>query len=254
MGSFSTGLVSVTFRQLNASEIVALVAKAGQAQIEWGGDVHVPPTDIANATAVRRLTEEAGLTSAAYGSYYRVGHSEREGLPFAQVLDTAVALNAPTIRVWAGTRDSKDADDAYRVAVADDARRIASLAAQTGVRVAFEYHGGTISDNAAAALSLLEAADHPNLSTLWQPSVGVAPADRLGSLNAVLPRVAHVHVFQWDHPLRFPLADGAMEWRAYLDALSGANRAFPLLLEFVENDDPKAYLRDAATLREWIGG
>jgi sugar phosphate isomerase/epimerase len=173
-------------------------------------------------------------------------------LAFGAVLDTAVALGAPVIRVWAGTRDSKDADDAYVAMVAADAHRIGSLAADAGVRVAFEYHGGTIADNAPAALALLRAANHPNLSTLWQPSVGVTPAERLTSLQTVLPRVAHVHVFQWEHPQRFPLSDGAAEWETYLTTLTALDREVPLLLEFVENDAPAAYLRDAATLATWL--
>ena len=58
------------------------------------------------AREVRGLTEAAGLTVAAYGSYYKAGHSEAAGLPFPQVLDTALALGAPVIRVWAGPAGS----------------------------------------------------------------------------------------------------------------------------------------------------
>ncbi|MEI6425370.1 MAG: hypothetical protein WCP55_24380 [Lentisphaerota bacterium] len=36
--------------------------------------------------------------------------SEAEGLSFASVLDTAVALGAPTIRIWAGNCDFGKAD------------------------------------------------------------------------------------------------------------------------------------------------
>jgi 3-dehydroshikimate dehydratase len=78
-----SGLVSITFRQLSPAEIAALAAQAGLEAIERGGDVE-------EARAVRRTTEDAGLQVAAYGAYYRVGHEEP--CPFAEVLETAVAL------------------------------------------------------------------------------------------------------------------------------------------------------------------
>jgi sugar phosphate isomerase/epimerase len=220
--------------------------------IEWGGDIHVPHGDLDTATEVGQLTRDAGLVNACYGSYYRLASDEPDSVTFSTILATAVALGAPVIRVWAGNRDSADATDEYIAAVAADAHRIAELAVAKGVRVAFEYHGGTITDNAAAVKRLLASANHPNLGTLWQPSVRASPADRLAALTTLLADVAHVHVFQWIGTDRIPLSEGVSEWRAYLAALNSVDRDVPLLLEFVENDDPAAFLRDAATLRGWL--
>ncbi|MCU0793379.1 MAG: sugar phosphate isomerase/epimerase [Opitutaceae bacterium] len=102
------GLVSITFRKLSPVEIVGLVRKAGLRGIEWGGDVHAPHGDIGRAREVRALTEDAGLKVAAYGSYYRAGWSEANGLSFKHVLDSAVELGAPTIRVWPGNKGSAE--------------------------------------------------------------------------------------------------------------------------------------------------
>ncbi|HNC24059.1 MAG TPA: sugar phosphate isomerase/epimerase, partial [Opitutaceae bacterium] len=96
------GLVSVTFRALTPTQIVALVRQAGLRGIEWGGDIHVPHGNLARAREVREMTQEAGLSVAAYGSYYRAAQSEADGLAFEHVRATAVELGAPTIRVWAG--------------------------------------------------------------------------------------------------------------------------------------------------------
>ena len=101
-------LVSITFRKLDPPAIVQLVKQACLVGIEWGGDIHVPHGDRARAREVRALTEEAGLTTYAYGSYYRAGHSEDEGLSFEAVCASACALNAPTIRVWAGKQDAAE--------------------------------------------------------------------------------------------------------------------------------------------------
>ena len=87
-----SGLVSITFRQLSPGDIIDLVKKAGLDGIEWGGDIHVPHGDIAKAEEVYSLTRDAGLDIPAYGSYYKVGESEQEGLAFNDVLISAAAL------------------------------------------------------------------------------------------------------------------------------------------------------------------
>ena len=92
------GLVSITFRPLSPQELIKLVAEAGLKAIEWGGDIHVPHGDVSRAQEVGRQTTEAGLSVAAYGSYYRLGVSEAAGLAFEQVLDSAVEDASRMIR------------------------------------------------------------------------------------------------------------------------------------------------------------
>ncbi len=66
-------MVSVTFRSMECEEIVKLAKKAGLSSIEWGGDVHVPQGDTKKAKEAKKMTEDAGVTTAAYDSYFRVG-------------------------------------------------------------------------------------------------------------------------------------------------------------------------------------
>ena len=248
------GLVSITFRKLTPAEIVALVRKAGLQGIEWGGDVHVPHGDVGRAREVRALTQEAGLRVAGYGSYYRAGWSETNGLPFKQVLDSAVELGAPTIRVWPGNKGSADASESERWAVIEDLRRIAKLAAQVGVTISTEFHGGTLTDTNDSASQLLVEVDQANLFTYWQPHNGETTEDCVAGLRAVLPRVSNVHVFHWwpSAAERHPLADGAERWAEFwreLKPLPGERFA---MLEFVRDDLAESFLRDAATLRAWL--
>lgn len=250
MSIFVPGLVSITFRKLSPQQVVDLVSQAGLTGIEWGGDVHVPHGDLSAAADVRRLTADAGLETTAYGSYYRVGGDIEPS--FEAVLDTAAELDAPVIRVWAGNKDSDKVDDAYVQNVADDAIRIADLAQAQGIAVAFEYHGGTIADKASATLALLARANHPNLRTLWQPSVTEQQAERIDTLKAVSEPLAHVHVFQWEGVERLPLAAGNDEWPTYLDILVQRARPTALLIEFVTGDEPAQFLADAKTLQGWI--
>ena len=248
------GLVSITFRALSPAEIVALVRQAGLRGIEWGGDIHVPHGDLPRAREVRGLTQRAGLQVAAYGSYYRAVQSESEGLAFARVLETALALGAPVIRVWAGPAGSKAASPGLRAQVAADLHRVAALAADAHVGVSLEFHNGTLTDTAESTARLLTEVGHPNLSTYWQPPLEQDTAAGLQDLRRLLPRLTHVHVYHWrpGSTDRLPLADGAARWRSFLDLAATAPGDRYAMLEFVEGDAPANFLRDAATLQGWL--
>ncbi|MBN2390096.1 MAG: TIM barrel protein [Anaerolineae bacterium] len=246
-----SGLVSITFRQLTPQAIVDLVAQSGLDAIEWGGDVHVPHGDVAQARLVRQMTEEAGLAVAAYGSYYRVGHGEP--VPFKAVVKSAVALGAPTIRVWAGKQGTATADAAYWARVVEDSRAIGNLAQQAGIVVAYEYHGNTLTDTNASALRLLRTVAHDNVKTYWQPPGGATLDENLAGLDAILPWLVNVHVFSWreinGQCERMLLNAKADEWAQYLDKITATGRDHFAMIEFVRDDDPANFLKDAETLK-----
>ncbi len=252
MSTIYPGLVSITFRQLSPTEVIDLVAQAQLTGIEWGGDIHVPHGDVATAEIVRQQTLDAGLQIAAYGSYYRVSHNETG--PFSAVLEAAVALGAPTIRVWAGRQGSDSADEAYWQAVIEDSRRIADLAAAAGMTVAYEFHAKTLTDTNEAARTLLERVDHPNIRAYWQPPRHSTVAYNLAGIEAVAPWLDNIHVYQWHRESgeREALAAGHGDWQQYLDKISPFGGERFAMLEFVQDDTPDAFLRDAATLRQWL--
>lgn len=232
------GLVSVTFRHLSPAAIVALVAGAGLAAIEWGGDVHVPAGDVRTAREVRARCADNGIAVEAYGSYYRA-----EG-DFGPVLATALALGAPRIRVWAGSAGS--AEQPGRAAVVEDLRAVAALAGGEGVEIAVEYHAHTLTDTLGSALDLF--AEVPALKPYWQPPVGSTVDDALAAVAALSP--VAVHVFSWaENGARLPLAAREDLWRPVFAALPAGCHA---LLEFVRDDSPEVFARDAATLRHWL--
>jgi 3-dehydroshikimate dehydratase len=250
------GLVSITFRKLAPDAIVKLIVQGGLRSVEWGGDVHVPHGNLATARAVKRMTDEAGLAVSAYGSYYLAAAAPDKTPAFEAVLDSALALGAPSIRVWAGNRASADADDSHRAAVTTDLLRIAERAARHGVTIGIEYHAGTLTDTPESAAALLDAvAAAPNVWSYWQPRHGLTVGENLNEIDLLRPRLGSVHVFHWwpTAATRLPLADGRERWSAYLTALapSGAQRRH-VLLEFVRGDDEQQFIADAATLRQLI--
>lgn len=252
---YQAGLVSITFRQLKPEAIVKLVQESGLTGIEWGGDVHVPHGELMTAREVAKMTADHGLKVAAYGSYYRLNQSESEGLSFDTVLKTAVSLGAPSIRVWAGRKASADADDAHWTRVVEESLRIAEMAAKENIEIAYEYHCNTLTDTPESTARLLDAAQHPNLFTLWQPTNGETTEYCLDALEQVLPRLHNLHVFHWwpDTKTRHPLKEGEEPWARYLEKSKDSPRKDRYcLLEFVKDNLPEQFLADAKALKNWL--
>lgn len=242
------GLVSVTFRRLPPAEVVRAAVLARLEGIEWGADVHVRPGDLNQAREVRQRTFDAGLAVASYGSYYRVGQGEEGQAPFEAVLETALVLGAPTVRVWAGPAD--------RLAVLAGLVRIGIRAGAAGVEVATEFHDGTLADSAAAAAALLDEAGLPGLKTYWQAPHGMTDQQRLAGLRLLGPRVSNLHVFHWTQEspgehLRHPLA-ASTGWPRWLKTVCGWPGDRWALLEFTAGDSVEQLTADAAVLRKWL--
>lgn len=255
------GLVSVTFRALSAESVLALAVRCGLHAIEWGGDVHVPHGDLGRATMVGTLTRSRGLAVASYGSYYRfddaLGIDAADAPHFDQVLDTAVALGAPVVRIWAGRRASAACPASDRDRIVQSARQAGDRAAARGLTLAFEYHANTLTDTPASARALLSSIDHPQVRSLWQPSHRVDRAANGRALSDMLPWLVGVHLFYWGpggFSDRLSLADGALDVAAWLAVLRSAasNDRLPVMLEFVRDDDPEQLRRDALTLTELL--
>ena len=253
------GIVSITFRGTSPEEILERAAAAGLEGIEWGGDVHVPHGDLSAARRVGELTRGSDLSVVAYGSYYRFGEIfGREGPDFGAVLDSAEALGAPVVRVWAGSKGSDGTDENERRRLVEAARRHGENAGARGMVVAFEYHRNTLTDTNDSAATLLEEIAHPNVRTLWQPPNGASLEYCLDGLRRVLPRLEHLHCFHWGasgSDDKRPLHEGKELWLSYLEEVAGATPHSQdrwVLLEFVPGGSWESLYRDARTLRDWI--
>lgn len=180
------GLCSVTLRSATPDEVIEVAARAGLAGIEWGADVHVPAGDEAEAARVRAATERAGLAVTSYGSYFlRRGEPDLAG--FDAVLASARVLGAPRIRIWAGSWGSAEATPEGRAALERVVREAGASATAAGIELAFEFHGGTLTDTTASTVNLLGAL--PGVGTYWQPPVGLADDAAVAGLERVIDRV-----------------------------------------------------------------
>jgi len=251
----STGLVSITFREFSPEKIVEIVKEAQLESIEWGGDVHVPHGDLKTAEKVALLTRRAGLKVADYGSYYRVGESETEGLKFSDVLATAKVLGAEVVRVWAGRKNSQDATAEYWKGVVSETVRIADAAEEEDVKISFEFHDGTLNNTAESSVRFLADINHRNVKTHWQPMHGAGMERNCQSIEVLMPWIFAVHTFHWWPTLRDKhlLAEGESDWTGYIEEFRNSGREIPFLLEFVKDGSVESFFADAATLKSWIG-
>ena len=246
------GAVSATFRKtpLSADEVIALLRECGLKAVEWSENAHVFPDDPEGAEALRRKTEAAGLRVAAYGSYYRLGENEDPLKAFQKSLVSAAALGAPVIRVWAGVKASADTGPEERLRLAREAALIAEEAQKRGIKTAFEWHKNTLTDTNESAKRLLDEACHPNLYCLWQPTAALTPRERAEGIRLMGGRLLNFHVYSWPDGRRGPL--NAAEWQYYFDAAGALTGERCALLEFVRDDDPDQFRRDARTLLELL--
>ena len=262
------GICTITLKHLAPDQVIELAASNKLQGIEWWGGEHVRPGDLPTALDVGAATRAAGLAISTYGSYNRVGVVGTENPSFETVLETAVELGAPSIRVWAGDRDREQADAAFQKTVLSELNRIADLAAEAGVSITVEFHGGTLTNTNANAAWLLGEVPHNNVRFSWQPPHGFEPDHCLDGLRSLLQRLGTVHVFHWtigsfekslwteaekkprwpEDFHRHPLADGVDRWAAYLQLASSAEGTHFALLEFARGDSAEQAAADARTL------
>ena len=245
------GLCSVTFREKNVEEIIALATEENLEVIEWGSDNHVPEDNIEHANRVAKLMADAGLKTNSYGSYYQLGSFEN----FSAYVEIATVLGASVIRVWAGERGSREANENDRFKVVEDAKRISEFAASKGIAIGLEYHQGTLTDTPESAETLMREINSPYIQLYWQPAESLTVKERIDSLSKLAPWIKNVHVFHWeDYHNRFPLQDGFDEWKQYIQIIQDES---PLeqdfLLEFVPGKDQVQGFRESVeTLKQLV--
>lgn len=243
------GLCSVTLRHLPPGDVVEVCVDAGLGRIEWGADVHAPPSDLAAVAGVRELTAAAGLTVASYGSYWRAGVSPVSDL--APVVAAAATLGAPRVRVWAGELGTDAADEATWDTVVGSLREGCVIARDHGIQLALEFHPNTLTDSVDTALELLDRVGDDALRTYWQPRLDEETGPSSEGLRRLLPVLAGIHVFSWwPAANRLRLRERSDLWSAVADLLIAEAEPCDLLLEFVPDDDQTLVGEEAATLRD----
>ena len=252
---FGTGLVSVTFRDRTIYDILGICENNNLHEIEIGSDVHAPKENIAGCEKIKEAAAVHGINIVSYGTYYRLGEYTDPEKEFNAYLEAADALGTTNLRLWAGNGSSRTLVGDVRKKLTGEARLLADMAKKRSKTISFEYHGGTLTDDADSALTLMREIDRSNAYLYWQPSQYLDTDSNVAALRKVLSFVSNVHVFAWDarggELIKFPLSDYTEQWKRYLDILSSDGRKRSLLLEFVKDGSKEQLSSDAAALNEW---
>lgn len=244
-----SSLTSITFRDKSPEEIVALVKKAELDAIEWAGKgIHVPAGDKEAAMKAKKLCRDNGIEISGYGSYYYATPEES----FAPVLESALILEAPVIRVWAGKGygPSENYPEDVRKGFTERLQQAALDAKAYGITVATEYHASTLVDNLGSAQRLLTEA--PELCTYWQMRTHPhqTAEEDLADIQALGKRIVNVHALWHREGEKETLEDGREVMSRYLQAVKTYGNAGYAAIEFVKDGTVEQFFEDAKVLKE----
>ena len=253
---------SVTFRALEPELVITCLVESGVNAIEWSGDTHAPPGDLERAAKLRKLCDSKNIRIFSYGSYFQSDEQGAGKGPFSratncdEVVQTANALGAKSIRVWAGRMASVEASDGYRKEVRTCLQQICDHTSVHGMDVHLEFHRNTLADSVESTVALLDAVDRKNLFSYWQPRHRASESEGVAEIQALGKSLSHVHVFNWvyhgDLMTREPLSAARSLWVSYLIAASRIQRHRYAIIEFVPDDTLEQFKDDILSLREII--
>lgn len=250
--SGSLGMCSVTLRELPWLKVLEVATTAKLSVLEWGADIHAPLGNVPLLAEIRSACEQNQIRIGSYGSYWRAGESTDENI--LELIQSAEALGAPRIRIWAGTKSSVETSSNEVETMIASTIKLADLAAQYNIEIAFEFHENTFTDTPESALDLIRRINKTNVKLYWQPPNNYSDEKVIESLSKMINEVSAIHVFSWwPNQERHPLEFRSEMWKEILRVIQNQGRVLDLLLEFVPDNDPNLVISDAEFLRKIVG-
>ena len=244
------GVTSLTFKQNTPEEIVEIVKGSSAVGIEWGeNENHAPLGDLPRADEIKELTLSNGLEVFSFGSYYKLGEPIEK---FERTLQTALSLDSPVIRIWAGGKSpnillESDFDD-----YVSQAKIIGDIAKENNISVCFEYHNNTLTENANSAKRLMDAVNHPNVGLYWQPNFDYDFAENLAGLKSIVGHVTkNIHINNHSADAGYKsLSEIKDDLNGYFKVISQQNRDFNIIVEFVKGGAVQNFCDDLKVLKK----
>jgi 3-dehydroshikimate dehydratase len=227
------GLSSQAFPAMATKDILKLAVDAGLEGVEWAAESHLVPGDIKAAQSLMMETLWARLAVVSYSALYRVHPGSEAGLGFESLLDTAQALHAPILRIFAGSQPWSRLGSEARAGLVAELRRLGDLADSRGITVCLSLSRGTALEDYAAAEGLLGELAHPFVRLAWEAMPGGAQEEATGALERLRGQTSLLLARHSDRLGRSsPLGDEAEAWQRRLASfLSGETE--PKMSRFV---------------------
>lgn len=176
------GMVSVTFIKQPIEEVFRIAKNAGIDGIEWSAKGEHAINE-ENIDKIKQLSEQEGIGIFSFGSYCYMSDPEE----CMGVVDKAVRMNAPVIRIWAGKKSPQDCSEEEFEQIVANTKIMADYAAKYNITLAFEYHRKTLTETAESAVRLIKAIKRDNVKLYWQNSGAYNLADNLKNQRAITP-------------------------------------------------------------------
>lgn len=243
------GMTSLTFRNRSVEEVVQYAKKAGVHGIEWGvSDGHMPLGNLEQAEKIKALSKENGIEIFSLGAYCHMENNNE----CDKVLETAIMLGAPVIRIWAGEKSPRDCDESHINRIVINSVYMAKQAKQHSIRLGFEYHQNTLTENAESAVALINRINMNNVGLYWQPNGMITPNENLKERNLVLPySVGNMHIHNYCVKNGYqPLSDIRENLYMYFDDIK--KQPYNIMIEFVKDSILENFIADVKVLRELL--
>lgn len=239
------GLASVTLEHLTVDNILDIAAKNGLMALEWS-ESHVQRGHIAEAERLRKLTEEQGMRTTSYSTFFDVMADRPE--TFNSVLETAEALGTDTVVLAIGRKSDGNATEEAWAALTDGSRRLSRLAAQQGIRLCFAYRRGCYLEDYMRVAQFIETVGD-NAFICWEPNRTTSLIYNIFELKMLVPFVYQVYVSSPDAPTRYtPIIEGKDEWQQYLKVLKSKENGVLLF----KGCDVADFDSECALMRKWV--
>lgn len=244
---YKTGLVSISFRNIQPETLIRKVLDAGLECIEWGSDVHAPKNDIPTLEKIAALQSETGIKCSSYGTYFKFMRDDPTDLK--GYINAAKILGTNILRVWCGTKGSKELSEAELSNLMYDCKKAAEIAEKENVILCMECHNDTLTDYKEPAFRLMNTVNSPAFRMYWQPNQHRTFEENIKYAKLLSPFTEHIHIFNWVGHDRYPLKDGIDIWKRYLKEFSENKH---LLLEFMPDNKIETLPEEAEALRRII--
>ncbi len=254
-------MCSIAWRNDPVEQVIPIVAEAGYSGIElWGPHVDHYAQEHGELRSLAALLQRYGLQVPMISPYFDLATDLEGSLELARrTLDQCRELGAPLVRVFTRGGDSAKASTTTWRTVVAGLKQLCELAAAQGIGMAMETHGGHLHDTTASTLRLIRQVGMDNLCVnLDIFNLYAIGEDPLRALKRLLPwvRILHLKNAVWEGGKwrsGAPLAAGAMDYAAFLQALAESNYGGFASIEWFGTDPATAATGELAYLRQQLG-
>ncbi len=240
------GMTSLTFKNEAIETVFEYAQKAGIEGIEWGvSEKHIVAGDEMRTQLVKKLSAKYKIDIFSLGSYCNMTDFDE----FIKTLETAKMLGAPIIRLWAGEKSSCDCDEEYYSLIVENTKKAAQLADNFSIKLCFEYHPNTLTDNPDEAVKLVQKINEKNVGLYWQPQGYLSYEENLVAFQKVKPYVLkNIHLNNYIKGKGYcDLIDIYENLKGYFK--NEKNSDYNFLVEFVKDASLDSLISDVNTVK-----